>query len=213
MAVVRAKTEPIPFDLINQFLKFFADANLSDDNSKNFELFEEINIPVDLKLCSKLEPPTLKRPNGSSKSATDNEDETLMEEDLSSPLSPSDGETKNSSKSSTPDLKLKNLTIPKKERKRHWPLMKVWSMKLRVKNFPKFLCNYKFGTPNECQQSFDLVRLVLPKLQLYCPKESLQFELRNQDFLTRYYHCLMSSNENLFQNRSKMIQLSIILVL
>ena len=157
--------------------------------------------------------PTLKRPNGSSKSATDNEDETLMEEDLSSPLSPSDGEKKNSSKSSTPDLKLKNLTIPKKERKRHWPLMKVWSMKLRVKNFPKFLCNYKFGTPNECQQSFDLVRLVLPKLQLYCPKESLQFELRNQDFLTRYYHCLMSSNENLFQNRSKMIQLSIILVL
>ena len=69
-------------------MNFSADANLSDDNSKNFELFEEINILVDLNAT------ILKRPNGSSKSSTDNEDEQLVE-DLSSPLSPSDWEKEN----------------------------------------------------------------------------------------------------------------------
>ena len=38
----RTKTESIPFKLLNQFLKFFSQADLQDDDLKNFELYETV---------------------------------------------------------------------------------------------------------------------------------------------------------------------------
>ena len=104
VAVARSKTDSIPFKELNLYLKFFADTKLTDDDLKNFELFEEVSVLVDLTS-------PLKRPN-SSESSSEEENEKSIKEDSSSPSSPSSPSDGDSS-----DLKLKNSIMPKRKKK------------------------------------------------------------------------------------------------